>query len=596
MSTSSIRVLGFLLILSLLFPTLAWAAPATQGETIHVVEWGETLELIAARYGVTVEAVMAANGLTDPDFVYVGQRLIIPASDRSGSGGQHVVAPGETLTSIAIRYGTTLAALASANGLRDTDMIYVGQVLKVPGASSSPSMPSDRGCAAYYTVQWGDTLSGIAWGHQTTVNALRQANDLYSDFIYQGQRLCVPPGGMASRPASAAPEYDYYTVQPGDTLMSIASRFGVSQAALMSANNLANSNLIYVGQRLTIPGLPREAAREAAPRRLSLQPAKIAFPRWNGHNYDLYVANIDGSDQRLFLQRAAGPSWSPEGQRLSIFGEPGIDHQAIDDVTVDFPDISDGVFIVELGRPPHDLGQLRLTQIKQEGSARSTAWAPNGQMIAWDARPGGNYAIYFWGEPGTPFETQSIIEIPGEQPDWSPDSSHLVYRSGRDNKQGLWISDRFGSFSFRITDDGSDSFPRWSPDGRWIVFQREADGNVDIYLMPTPEGPRPEHPGPMAGPPGPSGPTQPSWIGPAGPGQPPTGPDSRGIRRLTDAPGPDTLPAWTPDGRIVFRSARSGNWAIFVMNPDGSQQQPIIPDTDPGPDWGFAHIDVHPLN
>ena len=80
MSTSSIRVLGFLLVLSLLFPTLAWAAPATQGETIHVVEWGETLELIAARYGVTVEAVMAANGLTDPDFVYVGQRLIIPAS------------------------------------------------------------------------------------------------------------------------------------------------------------------------------------------------------------------------------------------------------------------------------------------------------------------------------------------------------------------------------------------------------------------------------------------------------------------------------------------------------------------------------------
>jgi LysM repeat protein len=557
MSTSSIRVLGFLLILSMLFPALAWAAPAAQGETIHVVEWGETLELIAARYGVTVEAVMAANGLTDPNYVYVGQRLVIPASDHTRSGGQHVVAAGETLTSIAIRYGTTPAALASANGLSDTDTIYVGQVLKVPGASSSPTMPGDGGCAAYYTVQWGDTLSGIAWSHQTTVNALRQANDLYSDFIYQGQRLCVPPGGVASRPSSVAPEYEYI-----------------------------------------IPGLPREIPREEAPRRLSLQPAKIAFPRWNGYNYDLYIANIDGSDQRLFLQRAAGPSWSPEGQRLSIFGQPGVDHQVIDDMTVDFPDISDGIIIVELGRPPHDLGQLRLTQLKDEGSARSTAWAPNGKMIAWDAHPGGNYAIFFWGEPGTPFESQSIIEIPGEQPDWSPDSSHLVYRSGRDNKQGLWISDRFDSVSFRITEQGSDSFPRWSPDGRWIVFQREADGNVDIYLMPVPEGPRPEHPGPMAGPqgPGPSGPAQPSWIGPTGPGQPPEGPDDRGIRRLTNAPGPDTLPAWTPDGHIVFRSARSGNWAIFVMNPDGGQQQPIIANTDPGPDWGFAHMDVHSLN
>ena len=144
MLTLSIRVVGLLILVGLLlFPAGALAAPGGAGETVHVVQWGETLSLIANRYGVTVEAVMAANGLTDPNFLYVGQRLIIPASG-SVSGG----------------------------------------------------------CANYYTVRWGDTLSGIAWRYRTTSNALMHANDLYSDLIYEGQRLSVPSGDVASPPTT----------------------------------------------------------------------------------------------------------------------------------------------------------------------------------------------------------------------------------------------------------------------------------------------------------------------------------------------------------------------------------------------------------
>jgi LysM repeat protein/Tol biopolymer transport system component len=574
MSTPSIRFVGFLIVVSmLLVPAGALAAPETTGETIHVVQWGETLSIIASRYGVTVEAILVVNGLSDPNFVYVGQRLIIPTSAGGSSpGGQHVVAPGETLTSIALRYGTSVAALAAANRLGETDFIYVGQVLIIPGGGSSgPPPPSSGGCTAHHTVQHGDTLSGIAWHYGTTINALMQANSLYSDIIYQGQRLCIPPGGVAVGPSAPpssgpppkqAPQYTYYTVRPGDALMAIAWRFGVSQEAIMRANNISNPNFIYVGQRLIIPGV------SVSPPTHRPKAYKLAFARWDGGKHDLYIAYTDGSNEKMLLQRAAGPSWSPDGQKLSIYGEEGVDRQEQNGAEIHFEEISNGILMVSVVNWPEDLSQLNLTQIVKEGSARATEWSPNGYMITWDAKPGGSsYTVFFYGEEGSDYEAQSAIQIPGEHPDWSPDSNNVVYRSGREGKQGLWVSDRFDSVAHRITDDGTDAFPRWSPDGKWIAFQREAEGNVDIYVMPAP--------------------------GAHGSGSP----DGSQVRRLTDAQGPDTLPAWTPDGQyIVFRSAREGTWGIYMMGADGGNQQQIIPYGDPGPDWTYGRMDVYDLN
>jgi LysM repeat protein len=543
MSASLIRIVGCLILVSVLvLPAGALAAPYGS-ETIHVVQWGETLSLIATQYGVTVEAIMAANGLTDPSFIYVGQRLVIPSSSGGYTGGgRHTVSAGETLTSIAWRYGTTVAALAAANGLSDTDFIYVGQVLNVPDGSSSPGGPVSGGCNTYYTVQWGDSLSGIAWRYGTTINALMQANGLYSDFIYQGQRLCVPPGGAAWTPSK--PSYTYYTVRPGDTLSGVAWHFGVSQVAIMQANNLSNPSFIYVGQRLIIPGVASTAKGKTY---------RIAFARWEGGKHNLYVANTDGSDEKLLLERAAGPSWSPDGQRLSLFGEEGVDRQREDTAPVVFEGISNGILTIPASLPA-DLAQLDVVQIKRDGKARAAVWAPDGNAIAWDSNPGGNYYIYFYGKKDTSAEGQSAIEIPGEQPDWSPDGAQIAYRSGRDGKQGLWISDRYDSTARRITDDGSDAFPRWSPDGKRIAFHRESGGNVDVYVMNA---------------------------------------DGSDIRRLTDSPNQDTLPAWTPDGRIVFRSVRDGSWGIYIMDVNGRGQKQIIAYADPGPDWTFGQMDVY---
>jgi LysM repeat protein len=581
MSTLSIRAAGLLVVVSMLLsPVAALAAPPATGETIHVVQVGETLTLIASRYGVTVEAIMNANGLANPDQIYVGQRLIIPAPggpggpgrpDGPGQGGRHVVAEGETLTSIAFRYGTTVDALMAANGLSNGDWIYVGQVLNVPDGSS-PAPVVGRGCASSYTVQAGDTLSGIAWQYGITINALMQANSLYSDFIYQGQRLCMPTGGVAGYPPGPetgpgpgpgpSPErgpapvasVSYYTVRAGDTLSGIAWRFGVSQASIIRANYLSDPYLLYVGQRLAIPGY------YAKPKPKPVAVFRLAFSRWDGTSFKLYVANTDGSGEQFVLDRAGGPSWSPDGLLLSFYGQEGVDRQErTPDSEPKFAGISNGILVAPVAGFVNEYAIPQLFQVKRESKARATAWSPAGNVIAWDANPGGNYAIYFGAAQGIAVDqgvvdVQVPVEIPGEQPDWSPDGAWLVYRSGRDNKQGLWISNRYGAQSHAITNDGTDAFPRWSPDGRRIVFQHDSGGNVDIYVMNA---------------------------------------DGSEICRLTDAPGPDALPAWLPDGRIIFRSARTGSWGIYVMDADGKDQQQIIGNANPGNDWSFGRLAVH---
>ena len=85
-----------------------WAAPERQGTTIHIVQWGEYLALIANRYGVTTNAIMQANGLTNPNFIYAGQSLIIPTgaapAPPSGETTTYVVQRGDTLGTVAARF------------------------------------------------------------------------------------------------------------------------------------------------------------------------------------------------------------------------------------------------------------------------------------------------------------------------------------------------------------------------------------------------------------------------------------------------------------------------------------------------------------
>ena len=118
------------------------AAPSA-ADVIHVVQRGETLYGIARRYGVDMLAIASANNIVNPNLIYVGQRLVISAGQPAG-GTVHVVQPGENLFRIGLRYGVSALAIASANGIANPNFIHVGQRLTIPGAGSV-SPPSSSG-------------------------------------------------------------------------------------------------------------------------------------------------------------------------------------------------------------------------------------------------------------------------------------------------------------------------------------------------------------------------------------------------------------------------------------------------------------------
>ncbi|RPJ01825.1 MAG: LysM domain-containing protein [Chloroflexi bacterium] len=143
-------IIALLLVVFLVPALVSPASPspvhAQQGQRTHVVQPGENLYRIALRYGTTWPALAAANGLVNPNLIFVGQTLIIP-----GGGTQppppvtpipgppipntYVVVRGDTLTSIALRFGTTVNALVQANGIVNPNLIYVGQLLNIPGGT-----------------------------------------------------------------------------------------------------------------------------------------------------------------------------------------------------------------------------------------------------------------------------------------------------------------------------------------------------------------------------------------------------------------------------------------------------------------------------
>lgn len=133
---------------------MALAGPAFAQEPIrYTVQPGDTLTRIAARFGTTVSAIAEANGLANPNLIYVGQVLLIPAgSSPSPTSPIHVVRPGETLYRIALRYGTTVERLMALNHLSNPHRIFAGQILRIP--EEAPETPT-RWPAPFVEIQLG---------------------------------------------------------------------------------------------------------------------------------------------------------------------------------------------------------------------------------------------------------------------------------------------------------------------------------------------------------------------------------------------------------------------------------------------------------
>ena len=178
-------------------------------------------------------------------FVTVSQLLNLPTAPPA-SGTTYTVKAGDTLYSIALKYGVTVSALAAANNITNVNLIRVGQVLKIPGQPSTPPPAT----TINYTVKAGDTLYAIALKYKVTVAQIVAANNITNvNLIRVGQVLKIPVASPAPPPVTSV----NYTVKAGDTLYSIARTYNVTVAQIAAANNITNVNLIRVGQVLKIP-------------------------------------------------------------------------------------------------------------------------------------------------------------------------------------------------------------------------------------------------------------------------------------------------------------------------------------------------------
>ena len=208
-------------------------------EGTYTVKSGDSLWSIANRFNTTVAEIKRLNNL-NTNALQVGQVLKLPTGNQNtnnNQGNTYTVKSGDSLWSIARKYDTSVSELQNLNNLSST-ILQVGQVLKVPQSSSN----NENSSANTYVVKSGDSLWSIANRFGTTVDELMRVNRLNSNILSIGQVLTLPGNTNSNQT---------YIVKAGDSLWNIAKRFGTTVDALKEKNNLMNNNLT-IGQILQI--------------------------------------------------------------------------------------------------------------------------------------------------------------------------------------------------------------------------------------------------------------------------------------------------------------------------------------------------------
>jgi LysM repeat protein len=226
------------------FATTSSAHAASACGTNYYVVSGDTLRKIAAKCDTTVYALRRANPeIGSGDLIYPGQSLLLPGALLYGNNGfnTYIIARGDTLKTLAYQFNTTVDYLVSLNpDITNVNVIYEGQRLVVPAEGGNPPPPPNN--SHMYIIQKGDTLKKIATWTYTTVDAILQVNPQIANpnLIYVGQIINLPSS------------VNSYTVQKGDTLKKISAKFGTTVNSLTLLNNLVNPNKIYAGQVLRL--------------------------------------------------------------------------------------------------------------------------------------------------------------------------------------------------------------------------------------------------------------------------------------------------------------------------------------------------------
>ena len=244
-----------------------------------------------------------------------------------------------------------------------------------------------------------------------------------------------------------------------------------------------------------------------------------------GDQLDVLTMAADGSDRQLLNRDIASgttPSWSPDRKHIVFDGEGEGDSE-----------------IYKLrARPGGKLEKLTDNTVADA----APAWSPDGEAIAFESDRDGDFDIWLMNPDGT--GQRKLLEVPGNQtrPAWSPDGSMVVFEDDRSGDSDIWIVDLVdaeGKTDLRplvVDPAGDDGAPAWSPDASTIAYRSNRDGNLEIYSIPA---------------------------------------DGGDVQRLTTTDADERAPTWSPDGSKILFHRLHGDMDIWIMDPDGTDQEAI---------------------
>jgi len=212
----------------------------------YTVQKGDTYWIISQKLGVPIQNLMAANNANQNTILYVGQNIVVPQSI-------HTVKAGETYWIISKAYNVDFYELLRANNATDKSWLNIGDKVKIPYKAQVSQTTT-------YTVQKGDTYWIVSQKFGVDINELLKLNGANDkSYLYIGQQIKIPAASgtvtVPQQPQDNKPyiTYTYYTVQKGDTLWSVANKYGITLNELLKANNLSESSWLNINDVLKIP-------------------------------------------------------------------------------------------------------------------------------------------------------------------------------------------------------------------------------------------------------------------------------------------------------------------------------------------------------